>query len=194
MWASVHPAAWRNDTLKESFFHLENSFVLLMLTTFCVRIKKIGYFTVYESWLGLICIPFSSPNFSYWSSPVCVVYKSQAPGICPEKDLDRNGVWVRVLILFSSTLLQAMAVLMQWQGSLKLWLYETKANFLSFVHYRERLPAGRKACCANYSIHESSLKYVMDFTELFTGEQGDMVYVLLGLCTVNMLVYTDYTF
>lgn len=110
---------------------------------------------------------------SYWSSPVCVVYKSQAPGICPEKDLDRNGVWVRVLILFSSMLLQAMAVLMQWQGSLKLWLYETKANFLSFVHYRERLPAGRKACCANYSIHESSLKYVMDFTGLFTGKQGN---------------------
>ena len=104
---------------------------------------------------------------------MCVVYKSQAPGICPEKDLDRNGVWARVLILFSPMPLQAMAVLMQWQGSLKLWLYETKANFLSFVHYRERLPAGRKACCANYSTHESSLKYVMDFTGLFTGKQGD---------------------
>lgn len=119
-------------------------------------------------------------NFPYWWRPVCVVYKSQAPGICPEKDLDRNGVWVRVLILFSSMLLQAMAVLMQWQGSLKLWLYETKANFLSFVHYRERLPARRKACCANYSIHESSLKYVMDFTVLFTGKKGVMVYTLLS--------------
>ena len=114
---------------------------------------------------------------------MCVVYKSQAPGICPEKDLDRNGVWARVLILFSSMPLQAMAVLMQWQGSLKLWLYETKANFLSFVHYRERLPAGRKACCANYSIHESSLKYVMDFTGLFTGKQGDtQPHTLLSTC------------
>lgn len=118
-----------------------------------------------------ICIPISL--LISHTDPMCVVYKSQAPGICPEKDLDRNGVWVRVLILFSSMLLRAMAVLMQWQGSLKLWLYETKANFLSFVHYRERLPAGRKACCANYSIHESSLKYVMDFTGLFTGKQAD---------------------
>lgn len=139
--------------------------------------KKAVYFTtLWElTWIALHTF-LSLSNFSYWSSPVCVVYKSQAPGICPEKDLDRNGVWVRVLILFSSMPLQAMAVLMQWQGSLKLWLYETKANFLSFVHYRERLPAGRKACCANYSIHESSLKYVMDFTGLFTGKQGDMAH------------------
>lgn len=119
---------------------------------------------------------------------VCVVYKSQTPCICPEKDLDKNGVWVRVLILFSSTLLQAMAVLMQWQGSLKLWLYETKANFLSFVHYRERLPAGRKACCANYSIHESSLKYVMDFTGLFTGKQGDVANTHLSTCLFRVII------
>lgn len=66
-----------------------------------------------------------------------------------------------------------MAVLMQWQGSLKLWLYETKANFLFFVHYRERLPAERKARCANYCIHESFLKYVMDFSGLLTGKWGD---------------------
>ena len=149
--------------------------------------KKIEYFNVLCE-LAWICIPFSLPNFSDWSSPVCVVYKSQAPGICPEKDLDRNGVWVRVLILFSSMLLQAMAVLMQWQGSLKLWLYETKANFLSFVHYRERLPAGRKACCANYSIHESSLKYVMDFTGLSTGKQSDMAYAPLSTCCLRVII------
>lgn len=92
-----------------------------------------------------------------------------------------------MLILFSSTLLQAMAVLMQWQGSLKLLLYETKANFLSFVHYRERLPAGRKACCANYSIHESSPKYVMDFAGLLAGKQADMMYTLLSTCWFTAL-------
>lgn len=125
---------------------------------------------------------------------VCVVYKSQTPCICPEKDLDKNGVWVRVLILFSSLLLQAMAVLMQWQGSLKLWLYETKANFLSFVHYRERLPAGRKACCANYSIHESSLKYVMDFTGLFTGKQGDVANTHLSTCLFRVTKTVNFVF
>lgn len=141
--------------------------------------KKIGYFTVlWElAWMDLHSLLISLTDSVQC---VCVVYKSQAPGICPEKDLDRNGVWVRVLILFSPMPLQAMAVLMQWQGSLKLWLYETKANFLSFVHYRERLPAGRKACCANYSVHESSLKYVMDFTGLFAGKRGDVAYTLLS--------------
>lgn len=142
-----------------------------------------------------MCKPLPLISFTHpFLVCVCVVYKSQTPGICPEKDLDKNGVWVRALILFSSMLLQAMAVLMQWQGSLKLWLYETKANFLSFVHYRERLPAGRKACCANYSIHESSLKYVMDFTGLFTGKQGDVANTHLSTCWLWVIIPVNFFF
>lgn len=54
-------------------------------------------------------------------------------------------------------------------------------SFPLFIIERDFQPGG-KACCANYSIHESSLKYVMDFTGLLTGEQGDTIHTLLSTC------------
>lgn len=60
-------------------------------------------------------------------------------------------------------------------------------SFPLFIIERD-FQLGGKACCANYSIHEPFRKYVMDFTRLSTGKQGDMVHTSVG-----MLVQGDYT-
>lgn len=72
-------------------------------------------FTWNPDFLPLLCelvICFFLPGLSRCFSPACEVWESRASAFVLTKTLIGTGAWARVLILFSSSPLRAMAVLM----------------------------------------------------------------------------------